>query len=181
MAGLVALVKQGAQVNDRSPATGASALAIAAAHCSMAALRLLLDHPKIRIDAEDVHGWTALMCASFPPAYHTPGLLAQPMPCPASRHAAAHGHDEAVVALLQAGAERSDRAVALAVERGCLTTSWILRADPVVHSLHEAARQGDTAVLEGLLRQHADVNLLDPSLPLNLATPVSRGCETGLG
>ncbi|MCS0591387.1 ankyrin repeat domain-containing protein [Massilia norwichensis] len=59
------LLAAGVNPNQQNPVGGEPALVLAAREGSMRVLRVLLDHPRIQIDAPAINGNTALMMAAF--------------------------------------------------------------------------------------------------------------------
>lgn len=159
--GVVALVKQGVDVNalDRAQQHETALLAACAAN-QLAVLDKLLSHPAIRVDFPSSRGVTPLM------------------------QAAAVGFDDGVLRLLKAGAYRYAQtaqgriAADYASENAHVALAALLQADPQRVSIHDLAAEGKLLLLDGLLRQESDLinapNYLNGDTPLILASGNKR-------
>eukprot|EP01041_Mallomonas_annulata_P004795 gene4795-9559_t len=128
--------------DDTSFVVGETPLGVAATYGHQGILYALLRCPDILVNLPDCCGCVPLFLA------------------------AVHGHEEAVLLLLQYGADRDIfgyfeghglSALEVARYKGYENIQYILQSDPLKSSLHVACEEGQIEVVIALLKQHVDI------------------------
>jgi ankyrin repeat protein len=144
-----AVLARGLDPNVREPARGETALIVAMRYDAIKIARLLLAHPKLRIDEQASNGSTALMMAAF--QKNKPAVLALldkgaqlNRPGWTALHFAAAAGDTGIIKLLL------DRSAYIDAESPSGATPLML-----------AAREGQEEAVQLLLEEGADASLKD--------------------
>jgi len=148
---------------------GETPLIVAARFNRLEVMALLLKAPEIKIDLCDLNGWYslliqyALISSSALFVESLPLLLLNDSITSHHRsplfHASFFGHEDAVMMLLRAGANRFSNdivgrtAITVAAAEGKMLISALIEADPFTVHIHDMCEQGRLLMVTALLKQ----------------------------
>eukprot|EP00981_Chlorochromonas_danica_P002428 scaffold471_cov318-Ochromonas_danica.AAC.19 len=140
---------------------GETPLIVAAICNAQDIVQLLLKAPDLEVDLSDEHGWTALF------------------------HAAHHGHEEIVLTLLKAKANRAHRdlyqqnGIEIARKAGHDQIAAIIEANPYKVHIHDMCAQGQLLHVIALLKQGCPANYHDERAGRHRQTPLMAAAGGG--